>query len=597
MADISFRDKTRKKFKRQLRRRRKAVEEFGQQADQNIDKLLLRRLNRLTLVRRFVALWIVLFGLFILSGISQLRELSPYYQSLHPVSGGIHSEGVVGSFTNSNPLYANGAADTSVSHLVFSGLLKYDQKGSLIGDLATSWKADAKQTRYILNLRQGVLWQDGKPFTSADVVFTYKTIQNTEAQSPLFSSWRDINVSASGSYRVIFDLPNPLVSFPYTLINGIIPKHLLASVPVAQLRSADFNTNPIGTGPFRLRFISVGGSTDTNIEQQITLAPYSDYWAGRPKLDGFNLSVYRSDQQLINAFARKRINAMSGLDSVPSNLASTHGLQFYNTPLNAIVMAFFNNSRPVLNDKLVRQALVSAVDRQQLVSLMSYPPTLINGPLLPGQAKYDSSTKQLPYDLKLAKHLLNESGWKIGAGGQRYKNGKPLTISLISQNTQNYIATAQFLQQQWSRLGIKIVVTNSPATDLQGSVIPNHDYDILLYGIDVGVDPDVFAYWDSSQASINSQGHLNLSEYKSTIVDQALESARTRSSMSVRAPKYKLFLRTWRSDAPALALYQPTYLYITRGPVFGYQREAIDSAADRFYNVSNWMVREQAKTK
>lgn len=596
MADISFRNKTKKKFKRHLRRRRKAVEEFGQQTDRNIDKLLLRRLNRLALVRKFVVLWVVLFVLFILSGISQLRGLSPYYQSLQPVPGGIHSEGVVGSFTNANPLYANGAADTSISHLVFSGLLKFDRDGRLVGDLATSWKTDAKQTRYTLNLRRDVLWQDGKPFTSADVVFTYKTIQKTEAQSPLFSSWRDIIVSASGSHAVIFELPNPLASFPYTLTNGIIPKHLLESVPAAQLRSASFNTNPIGTGPFRLRFISVSGSTDTNIEQQITLAPYADYWAGRPKLDGFNLSVYRNDQRLINAFTRKQINAMSGLDSVPANLTNTPGLQFYNTPLNAIVMAFFNNSRPILSDKLVRQALVSAVDRQQLVSLMDYPPTLINGPLLPGQIKYDSSTRQSRYDLGAAKRLLDESGWKVGRAGQRYKDGKPLTISLIAQNTQNYIATAQFLQQQWSKLGIKIVAINSPATDLQGSIIPNHDYDILLYGIDVGVDPDVFAYWDSSQAGINSQGHLNLSEYKSTVADQALESARTRSIMTIRAPKYKLFLKTWRNDAPALALYQPTYLYIARGSVFGYQRKAIDSAADRFYNVNNWMIREQATT-
>jgi ABC-type transport system substrate-binding protein len=86
-----------------------------------------------------------------------------------------------------------------------------------------------------------------------------------------------------------------------------------------------------------------------------------------------------------------------------------------------------------------------------------------------------------------------------------------------------------------------------------------------LYGISLGVDPDVFAYWDSSQASISSQGHLNLSEYKSKAADQALESARTRADAQLRVTKYKAFLTAWTNDAPALALYQPNMLYISGG--------------------------------
>ena len=196
MADNLISDKTKKRFKRNLRRHRRRVEGLSQQADQNIDKLLLRRLNRLSLVRRFVGLWLVLVGLLVLAGVTQLRGLSPYYQSLQPVPGGIYSEGLVGLFANANPLYANGAADTSVSHLVFSGLFKYDQNDKLVGDLASSWQVDSKQTTYTVQLRHNVRWQDGSPFTSADVVYTYDTIQNTEAQSPLFSSWQGINVTA-----------------------------------------------------------------------------------------------------------------------------------------------------------------------------------------------------------------------------------------------------------------------------------------------------------------------------------------------------------------------------------------------------------------
>jgi ABC-type transport system substrate-binding protein len=106
----------------------------------------------------------------------------------------------------------------------------------------------------------------------------------------------------------------------------------------------------------------------------------------------------------------------------------------------------------------------------------------------------------------------------------------------------------------------------------------------------------MFAYWDSSQASITSQGHLNLSEYKNSTADQALQAGRTRADPQTRIIKYDEFLKVWRTDAPALGLYQPNLLYITRGPVYGYERKALNSVADRFYNVDNWMIRQKRQS-
>jgi peptide/nickel transport system substrate-binding protein len=369
---------------------------------------------------------------------------------------------------------------------------------------------------------------------------------------------------------------------------------LLQNIPAGQLRSDDFNTKPIGTGPFVWRFINVTGNSDTTRQQEITLAPNAHYYAGRPLLDGFDISVYRSDQQMIKAFNAKQISAMSGLDSIPSGMDKN--LNYYNVPLNAITMAFFNNSHGALGNADVRKALVGGVDRNQIVKLSGYPVNLVNGPLLSSQITYASGEKQLPYNLKSAQKLLDSAGWKMGADGFRHKGGQTLSLRMVSENTPQYEAVAQYLQGQWAKLGVRIGVVNAQSEDLQGNIIPNHDYDILLYGISLGVDPDVFDYWDSSQAGTDSQGHLNLSEYKSSAADEALESARTRSKLSLRLPKYHQFLKTWRNDAPALALYQPNYLYISRSPVFGFQYKAMDSPADRFYNVSNWMIREQRRS-
>jgi peptide/nickel transport system substrate-binding protein len=259
-------------------------------------------------------------------------------------------------------------------------------------------------------------------------------------------------------------------------------------------------------------------------------------------------------------------------------------------------MAFFNTSHSTLGDVNVRRALVAGVERQALVNITGRPTQLADSPLLRGQLGYDPELVQRGYNFDQANQLLDQAGWTRGDKNLRYKDGHVLELSVRSQDTQEYSLTTQYLQQQWEKLGIKANVTYYSSDDLQGQIVSNHDYDILIYGISIGADPDVFAYWDGSQASTTSQGHLNLSEYKSTPVDEALEAGRTRTDNAIRVVKYKAFLTAWISDTPALSLYQPNYIYITRGQVFGYVRKANNNAADRFYNVENWTVRQKRQT-
>ncbi|MBA3758773.1 hypothetical protein H0X10_04065, partial [Candidatus Saccharibacteria bacterium] len=141
-------------------------------------------------------------------------------------------------------------------------------------------------------------------------------------------------------------------------------------------------------------------------------------------------------------------------------------------------------------------------------------------------------------------------------------------------------------------IGVDVQVLLQPANDLQQVTIAQHNYDILLYGISLGNDPDVFAYWHSTQATLSMSGTLNFSEYKSTAADKSLEAGRTRADAALRAIKYKPFLEAWRNDAPALALYQPRVLYLTRTRVANFEPKTFNSATDRFANIENWMIRE-----
>jgi len=111
-------------------------------------------------------------------------------------------------------MYATSNADTTVSRLVFAGLLKYDDKNQLTGELAKDYSVDANGITYTVHLRPNLTWQDGQPLTSADVLYTYQTIQNPDAQSPLQNSWKGVIVSAPDPQTVVFKAAQSPGSLP-----------------------------------------------------------------------------------------------------------------------------------------------------------------------------------------------------------------------------------------------------------------------------------------------------------------------------------------------------------------------------------------------
>ncbi|HSX44898.1 MAG TPA: ABC transporter substrate-binding protein [Candidatus Saccharimonadales bacterium] len=583
---------TKLRWRRRIRQSRRQVEDMGLQAEENLERHLFRRVNRLTEVRRFIAGWLILMVVLIASLIIQNIVLGNYYQTLQPVAGGTFNEGILGSFTNANPLYANGLVDSSVSRLVFSGLLKTNQNNQLTGDLADKWHSDDRAVTFTIQLRHNLFWHDGQPLTADDVVFTYKTIQNPDAKSSLFNSWQGIKVVAKDKYTVVFTLPNALGSFPYSLTNGIVPKHLLSSVPPTQLRSVRFNsTNAIGSGPFKLEKIEVSGDTPETREEKIGLKAFDQYYGGRPNIDFLTIHSFRDEKHMIDSYNHNELDAMVGLDNIPDNLAKQKNIQNYNIPISGEVVVFLKTTAPNLKDFRVRRALAQATKQADIINNLTFPVVIADEPLLKGQTGYDPSLKEYKYNLASSDKLLNDAGWVRNKQGMRMKGGQPLIVHLLARNSSEYTYLTQKIQTEWQGEGVTTEVELEPAVDLQGAVA-RHEYDALLYGISIGPDPDVFVYWHSSQADPHSTNRLNLSEYKSLTADRALEAGRSRTDPTIRRIKYKPFLQAWRDDVPAIVLYQPRFLYISRKPIFGFDPTTVNTEADRFSNVNNWMIRQ-----
>lgn len=585
------------RFRRHLRVQKRQVEELGAQAEQRLEDDFFKRLERLGAVRRFVSTWMLLLVLLAAAVVTQTRALSKYYQVLTPVPGGTYTEGILGSFTNANPLYATDVADSSVSRLVFAGLLTYDQNNQLTGDLASNWQVNQAGTVYTLTLRPDLKWHDGVPLTSADVLFTYQVIQNPDARSPLYNSWQGITVAAPDSKTVTFTLPNPLASFPYSLTNGIVPKHLLVNTPMVDMRSQAFNSvKPVGAGPFKWQAIELIGNSADSRQEHIALKPFEDYHVGKAKVNNFVIRTFRSADQLVDSFKNKEVDSIVGLLEVPEELRREASTRVYNLPLTAEVMIFFKTTQGVLSDAKVRQALVQGANPSAIIEGLDYPTMPVKGPLLRTQLGYNPNTLQANFDPLAAMLALDAAGWSTIKKGVRYKGETPLTFQLFTHATGEYARVAKAVADQWRAIGVDAKVVTQENTSTFQSTLSYHTYDAVIYGVSVGVDPDVYAYWHSSQADVRAPVRLNLSEYNSPKADASLEDARTRLDPALRAVKYQPFLQAWQADAPALGLYQPRFLYITRGQVHGLGEHAINADHERFTNIHNWMVREAWQT-
>lgn len=582
------------RFRRDLRQRKRQLEGIGIEAERQLERNFFRRFSNLLVVRRFVASWLVVLLVLGTAVVVQTRALGGYYQTLRPVPGGIFRVGLVGAYTNANPVYVSGEVDSTVSRLLFAGLFTYDVHNRLVGDLASGYSVDASGETYAVHLRPHLTWQDGRPLTAGDVAFTYHVIQSPDAQSPLYASWQGVTVTAPDSRTVVFKLPNPLSSFPYSLTTGIIPQHILGGVPMGQMRSVAFNTTrPVGAGPFAMQALQVSGDMPDTEQQEIALKPFGRYHAGKPKLDGFVVHAFGAPGQMVRSFDKGDITAMSGLPSLPTDIGIS--VHTYSLPLTAGTFTFFKTSSGVLGDATVRQALVVSTNMDQILHRVGYAAKPVNEPLLMGQLGYNPAYQQLPYDPGKAIQELAADGWEVGEGGLRYKNDLPLSFGLYAPNDSESANVAKLLRHQWRAIGANVQLYLQDNTTFQATVA-YHSYDALLYSISIGVDPDVFVYWDSSQADVRSPTRLNFSEWNNATADAALEAGRTRTDPALRAIKYQPFLQAWQQEAPALGLYQPRFLYVAHGPIFGLSPHAINADADCYDNVQDWMINQAPKT-
>lgn len=549
-------------------------------------RFILRRIENVRLVMTEIMIWLAAIALLIAGLGIQYSWNSQGSKKDGAKSGGVYVEGVIGNISTLNPLLAASEPEQAVSRLLFSSLYNYDVTGALHTDLAESMTVKDDKA-YTIKLRNAV-WHDGKKLTAEDVVYTINLIKNPQVRSPLRVNWLDISARAIDDSTVEFMLPAVYAGFSHALTFPVIPKHILQSVSPSSMREADFSSNPVGSGPFAVKRVQTSESTSST--DVVRMEPNTKYYGAVSTLSRLELRAYGNESLLVKAVNSGEVSAASGLslsaaDNIKSKQYSTkHWL------LNKGVYLLMNNRSQTLQDARVRQALRYATDTSSIRATVGDNVARLDTPILQSQI-----AQKLPaapdYSLDKAKALLKEAGWTYNQGQWKGKDGRPLAVAVTtSSGRDEYKKIVDALKQQWSKLGVDVqlreIDTSSTTTSFVQSVLQPRDYDALLYELELGADPDVFAYWHSSQASASG---YNFANYSNRTVDNDLVGGRSRTNSALRAAKYIQFVNQWLNDAPAIGLYQSVGSYVlNNGASIVEPRGSLNTMNDRYADVTTW---------
>lgn len=549
-------------------------------------RFILRRIENVRLVMTEIMIWLAAIALLIAGLGIQYSWNSQGSKKDGAKSGGVYVEGVIGNISTLNPLLAASEPEQAVSRLLFSSLYNYDVTGALHTDLAESMTVKDDKV-YTIKLRNAA-WHDGKKLTAEDVVYTINLIKNPQVRSPLRVNWLDISARAIDDSTVEFMLPAVYAGFSHALTFPVIPKHILQTVSPSSMREADFSSNPVGSGPFAVKRVQTSESTSST--DVVRMEPNAKYYGAVSTLSRLELRAYGNESLLIKAVNSGEVSAASGLslsaaDNIKSKQYSTkHWL------LNKGVYLLMNNRSQTLQDARVRRALRYATDTSSIRATVGDNVARLDTPILQSQI-----AQKLPaapdHNLDKAKALLKEAGWTYNQSQWKGKDGRPLAVAVTtSSGRDEYKKIVDALKQQWSKLGVDVqlreIDTSSTTTSFVQSVLQPRDYDALLYELELGADPDVFAYWHSSQASASG---YNFANYSNRTVDNDLVGGRSRTNSALRAAKYIQFVNQWLNDAPAIGLYQSVGSYVlNNGASIVEPRGSLNTMNDRYADVTTW---------
>lgn len=464
---------------------------------------------------------------------------------------------LIAAFNTASPV-------TVVSGKIVEGLITYDFDLNFQPALATGWDISEDGLTIRFDLRQGVSWHDGQPFTSADVAYSIMEILKVHHPRGRNTLAAVEAVETPDPHTAVLRLTQPAPALMYALAGWeapMIPKHVYEGTDVLNNPA---NNAPVGTGPFRFVSWSRGS--------HVILEGNPDYWAeGEPGLQRLVIRFITDPAARAAAFEAGELH-LGGDGPIPVSEVQ----RFRDNPNfqveergtemnNSLDMLHCNMRDGPLTRIEVRQALLHAIDRDLMSQIAYYGlDEVLTGPIpqtLPHL--YTADVPAYPFDPARARALLDEAGFAPGANGIRF------ALKLVGPSIgDTYDRLGQFLKQQYLDVGIDLQLHFLDVASFIRMVFADYDFDLTLYPGSVTADPTIGLqrFWWSKSASPGTP-FVNVTGYASDEMDRILEAASVEPNPAARRDLFHAFQRLAMEDLPILPLARPIYVTIAAANV------------------------------
>jgi peptide/nickel transport system substrate-binding protein len=475
--------------------------------------------------------------------------------------GGTFLDSSIGDIQSLHPLLVDEFTSVKVANLLFESLIGSDARNGQPAPtgLADYWEIAPDGVTYIFHLNTDASWHDGVDVTAEDVRFSFDAI----ADPAMGSAYAGAFLDATESWRVIDDdtfevvAQEPLATFLFDLVPVfIIPKHIWDSVP-----SADWSTDPGATGSDPLRVIGSGPFKFQEWRQgeSVTAVRNDDYYGKVPYIDSYVLRIWPDQTALINALLNGEIDAAVLEPTDVQTVEGTAGLRVatFPTPDFTFYLTNLDPQKSMLFlDGRVRQALLSALDRQSIVlDILLGQGAVAQGtqPTISYAYAPDQLTTTYNYDPAHAKVLLSEAGWSDTNGdGIVDKTGQPLSFELVYRSGSPAIEQlVAYMQDAWRDVGVEVKPRALEFPALVETISGDHNFDVAL----IGFSWDASFIQDELFACDQYEGGFNVVKYCNEEVDEILDEAKRTFDLDARREFLIQATNLINDDLPVAVLY------------------------------------------
>ncbi|MGE5673074.1 MAG: peptide-binding protein [Mycobacterium leprae] len=476
-----------------------------------------------------------------------------------------------------NPILSSDTYSSAINSRVFDGMITFDENANPKPNLAKSWDIAPDNLSITFHLRDDVKWHDGEKFTAKDVAFTFnailhplytgprrgdysalKGVKDMDAKIAALPKdaadrdaqadkiWQDW-VKNSGAivikddYTITFSLDQVFAPVLANLAMGIIPEHLYKGTEGKKMADSEWNQKPVGTGPMKFVEWKKG--------DQIKLETNPDYkWGllGHPyKFKTFIYKVVPDANAGMAALENGEVDYAALDYDNWDKFTKLPSVQTFEWTAWSYQFIGYNFHDPIVSDKLVRQALTSAIDRDSIVKDLKKGHAMVaNTHGAPGRWDFNDSVTKWPYDPTKAGQLLDQAGWKMGPDGIRTKDGKKLTITFTySSGDKSLEQQATFIQQSWKKVGVDAKLEGIKFETILDKM-KDDSLQSFTIGWSLGVEPDPYSIWDS-KGGFNYMNH-----YSNPAVDKLIEDGRATMDQAKRKADYSQMQELLAQDQP-----------------------------------------------